>query len=172
VIRQIIAGRRAALARLAAAWLESGARGVSLWQDGALVAAWPSDQLPGDALTAPISRGRRVFGELRVAGVTGALARARLEADAALIGELAALDDEVDSVAAELIEAQDQLLALYRLNRATGSALHIEDSLRSVAREAAGLLKAEAAYFYLAAAHDLSVHSWRADGGALRPPRV
>lgn len=166
MIRQIASGRRATLARIAAAWIEGGARGVSLWQDGALVAAWPPAMTAVTALAAPISRGRRTLGELRVAGVSGAAALARLEADAALIGELVALDEEVDCVAAELIEAQDQLLALYRLNRATGSALHPEESLKSVARESASLLNAEAACFYLAAGHERAVQSWRADGSA------
>ena len=166
MIRQLASGYRATLNRLAAAWLTSGARGVSLWQDGNLVAAWPPDHQADEAHSAPIYRGRRVLGELRVVGVMGAATRARLEADAALLGDLATFNEEVDSIAAELIEAQDQLLALYRLNQATGSALHTDESLKSVACEAAGLLKAEAVCFALSAEHPLSVQSWRADGNA------
>lgn len=166
MIRQLAAARAPLLARLAAAWLGAGAHGVSLWADGALVAAWPEGPPAAGDLAAPIVRGRRRLGELRVAGVAGPQAEARLAADAALLAELAFVDDEVDGVAAALIEAQDQLLALYRINKATGSALHTGQSLLAVAQEAASLLGVEAVFFAMSAGPQGPVESRRASGAA------
>ncbi len=164
MIRQLADARPALLARLAATWLEAGAHGVSLWEDGALIAAWPADQPPAEALSAPLRRGRQRLGELRVSGLGGPQVQARLDADAAMLIELACAEREVDSVTAALIESQDQLLALYRINQATGSALHTEQSLQLIAQEAAGLLQADAVFFYLSAASGASVESYRGDG--------
>lgn len=146
MLAHLISAHRAQLATLADAWLQNGAHSFSLWANGKRLAAWPPTASAGQAdLRAEVMSGDQLLGELHVTGLTGLQHQARLAADAALIGEWGALEAEMDGVASELIEAQDQLLALYDLTRSMRSQLNIADTLASLAREAARLVKTEAA---------------------------
>lgn len=146
MLAHLISTHRAQVAALADAWLQGGAHSFSVWAAGKRLAAWPAAASPtASDLAAPVMSGDLPLGELRVAGLTGPSHQARLAVDAAFIGEWGQLEAEMDSVANELIEAQDQLLALYDLTRSTRSHLSIPETLASLAREAARLVKTEAA---------------------------
>jgi sigma-B regulation protein RsbU (phosphoserine phosphatase) len=168
MIDDLLRARGSTLACIAQAWLSAGARTVGLWEGERLAAAWPAGSSGRGDLVAPIRGRRRSIGVLRVDTVPSPAAEARAAADARLLGELARLDEEIDGVAAELIEVQDQLLGLARLNRSTMRSLRTEESLRSVAREAAAMLKARAALVSIAG----SCASFRPDGspGPVLPP--
>lgn len=125
-------------ATLAATWLVAGATAVSIWSNGRLLAQWPED-LPEPlgtraTLTAALRSGSSVLGELRVSGLSGAGVQERLATDARLLGQLLRLEDELEDMTAELIETQDQLIALYDLTRSIRSHLDISQTLSSLAR--------------------------------------
>ena len=85
------------------------------------------------------------LGELRVAGLSERGGQARLAADAALIAQLVQHESEMDGVAEELVQAQDQILALYDLARAARSHLGLSDTLAALACETARLVETDGA---------------------------
>ena len=140
----------AELDQVALSWLERGAIAFGVWRDGEPVVCWPED---GEAVSACIRAaiGRRgSTDELRAYGIRGESAQTRLNADAALLGRIVAADAELEAMADDLLESQDQLVALYDLARSTKDLLSVDAVLASVTREAARLVRAEAAFAILA----------------------
>jgi sigma-B regulation protein RsbU (phosphoserine phosphatase) len=135
---------------MAAAWLELGAQHVGLWAGDALITGWPG-QAPPDStpMSAPIKINGRVSGELRVYGSFPKVLERRVKADADLIAHLATLETEINSMTLELIDNQDQLLALYDLTQSTRSRFEMGEVLYLLARESARLVKAEQAFALL-----------------------
>lgn len=125
-------------ANLAATWLASGATAISIWSNGRMLAQWPietQETLSSLAtLSAPLRLGNTIFGELRVSGLNGSAAQERLRTDADLITQIIRLEDELEDMTGELIETQDQLIALYDLTRSMRSHLDISQTLGSLAR--------------------------------------
>jgi len=146
-LSDLLANHRPQIAALAEAWLQCGATGFSIWAEAACLAAWPSPAAAQEApaLVADIAVGDAIAGELRVSGPDLSPFRGRLQADALLLGQWAQVESEIDDITNELIEAQDQLLALYDLARSTRSHLSMGEILASLAREAARLVKTRAA---------------------------
>jgi sigma-B regulation protein RsbU (phosphoserine phosphatase) len=139
------------LDRLAKAWLANRATWIGLWEGDRPLALWPPAALPqSPSLRVPIQLDNRVLGELRVGGVSDPASQLRLEADAAWIAHLAALENEMDSMAEALGESQDQQLALYELTRATSGLLDVERILAVMARQSARLVKATGSFAVLA----------------------
>lgn len=151
-------------ASLAEAWLASGATAVGLWDMGYLLAQWPADltePLTEKAdLIAPILSGDLVVGDLRVTGLNGSVAQGRLEVDAQLLTHLIKLEDEMEDMTAELIESQDQLLALYDLTQSTRSHLDMSQTLQSLARVTVRLVNAQASFMLLEKSGYLEVVSY------------
>ncbi len=100
-------------------------------------------------LAVPIQIGTRIIGELQLTGICGTAVRGRLDAEAKLLGQVLQLEDELQQMTVELIETQDQLLAMYDLTQATRDHLGVNETLRRLARESARMLKTEGAVFVL-----------------------
>jgi sigma-B regulation protein RsbU (phosphoserine phosphatase) len=138
------------LADLAADWLAAGAGMFSVWEHGHLLARWPAEVVPAAAtLVAPIQIGRQTLGELRVAISGGAIAQHRLCTEARMLARLARLEDETEHMTSELIDAQDQLLALYDLAQTTRNYLGIPETLQALAGETARLIRAAGVVMFL-----------------------
>ena len=142
LVSDLLVTHRAQFDALARAWLACGAASFSVsdsagahldWQsdaqgDGIGIAREPPEGPKSVPICAPIYRAGQKIGELRVnmPADTAAQERAaqeraaqvRLQADAACIEQIAGLEFEMDSLAAELVTNQDQLLALYNLSQA------------------------------------------------------
>jgi len=158
MLKGILRAHTEPLRALAAAWLAAGATCYELWSEGERLAQWPEGAITGEPLIeAPIMAGGLVVGTLRVAGATGPDATQRLGAEAALIGSLATIEQELDTMTVELIDMQDQLLALYELTQSTRSHLRIDDTLASLARDSARLARSESACAILAQEQTLLV---------------
>lgn len=150
-LKALLDFRREQLAAIADAWLAAGASSFGVWSAGQPLAEWKSE--PSDDQHALVSRLQTkgtLLGDLRVAGLSGATWQARLNADAVLVAQLAVVEDELEAMTSELIDTQDQLLALYDLTQSTRSHLEIDQMLHSLAYEAARLVKAERAALMLA----------------------
>lgn len=138
------------LNQLARSWLEQGATRIGVWRAGRRLACWPPEgEAEGPYIAAVVGR-RGSTDELRAYGVDGDAARARLNADAALLGRIVASDAELEAMTDDLLESQDQLVALYDLARSTKDLLSVDAVLASVTREAARLVRAEAAFAIVA----------------------
>ncbi len=132
----------AELSQVARSWLERGADAFGVWRDGEPVVCWPADgEARGTCIRAVIG-GHAPADELRAYGVCGKSAQARLNADAALLGRIVAADAELEALADDLLESQDQLVALYDLARSTKDLLSVDAVLASVTREAGPLVRA------------------------------
>jgi len=150
MLAEILASKREQLNILAQAWLTTDTATFSIWNKAKVLAHWPPDRLPGRAdLAAPLKVGEEAVGELRVTGFEGPEAQARLNAEAAIIAQLIRQEEDLDGLTAELIESQDQLLALYDLTQTTRSQLDITQLLGPLVSEAIRLIKAEGAFVVL-----------------------
>jgi sigma-B regulation protein RsbU (phosphoserine phosphatase) len=146
----ILNNQRIQLAALAESWLQSGATSFELWSEGALLAAWPPNPAPHpDLLAAPLVVAGEVLAEVRVAGIGGAAAQARLAAEAALVAQQAQLETELEAMTSELITTQDQLLAMYDLTQTTRQKLDMGDLLCSLVRESTRLVNADGGFMLL-----------------------
>jgi sigma-B regulation protein RsbU (phosphoserine phosphatase) len=134
-------------ADLAEAWLAQGAAAFGIFQDGRPLVYWPAGhRLTRPSMLTPILQGGKEVGELRVAGMNGLAAQARLKADAALIGYMLQLEDELQSMTSDLITSQDQQLALYRLTQTMRGHVSVKETLRALVTEAIRMIKAEAGF--------------------------
>jgi sigma-B regulation protein RsbU (phosphoserine phosphatase) len=140
------------IATVAGAWLAGGATAVSLWQADQLVARWPNqeDKVAASLESVLFNVPAQAPTTLRINGIQGPAAQARLDADTQLLRGLARLNEEVESLAEALGQTEDQLLALYKLTEADSARLNIEQLLATLVRHAARLSKADAAFIVLA----------------------
>jgi sigma-B regulation protein RsbU (phosphoserine phosphatase) len=141
----LFSAHRDLLSRIAAAWLDADVAFFGVWFKDELITGWPDGASPkGDCINAPLRVGS-FRAELRIYGSSNAADQSRLIADARLVEQVAALESELNSMTQELIDNQDQLLALYDLTQSTRSSLETRDVLTALTREAARLIKAPAA---------------------------
>lgn len=137
----------AQFAALAEAWLALGAAAFGVWSNGRALACWPAEgQLVHPGIVAPIRVGGGVIGDLRVVGIQGAVAQTRLKAEAEFVAHLLKLEDELQCMTAELVESQDQLLAMYRLTQSMRRHVTIEATLHSLVFESLRLVRARAGF--------------------------
>jgi sigma-B regulation protein RsbU (phosphoserine phosphatase) len=137
---------RSALARLSSIWLRE-ARAFGLRQGDRWVASWPEGASPGTpelSSSVPDTEGL----ELAIVGV-GKAGAARLDADAQALGDLIRSERDGDLLAAELVDRQDQILALYDLARSSRNKLDLPVTLQTVAAEMGRLLKADFGFIVL-----------------------
>jgi sigma-B regulation protein RsbU (phosphoserine phosphatase) len=166
MLRLVYAAYPHVFAELARAWLELGAESVSLWAGDECISGWPTIEAGTTwNLSVDLPLALHEPGRLRVGGLPDAPQfHARLSSDALLVAQIARLEDENEQLGATLIESQEQLLALYSLNRATGSSLQVSETLRLLAIETARLLHGEAAFVGLTAQRSSGIQTYQSDG--------
>jgi sigma-B regulation protein RsbU (phosphoserine phosphatase) len=134
------------LDRLAEAWLASGARSFEVYLGGACLVRRGAPEPRSGRLAVPIALPGSEPLELRVTGVGDERARHQLAMEAELIAEASALDDELQRMTGELIDAQDQLLAMYGLAQVTRRRLSLDAVLTELVGELQRLTGAELAF--------------------------
>lgn len=80
--------------------------------------------------------------------------RPRLQADAQIVSLLVQQEYEIEKMTSELIDQQDQLMALHHLAQATRIQSDFQETLEALAAVAARLLKAEGAFMQLRVVND------------------
>lgn len=126
---------------LADAWIGAGASAFGIWRHGRPIAGWADvRQLHQPSLVASIRIGDQVVGDLRVAGISGPQVKARLMVDAGLVASMVRQEQDLQQMTAELVDRQDQLLALFELTRSLRRHLTIEETLRCLVDEAVRLV--------------------------------
>lgn len=155
MLSPLLALHRDRFESLAQAWLAAGATAFEVWANGQALARWPLapngavSTEPG-RLTAPIVIDGQSVGELRVMADPALDGLRRLQAEADLIAHLGRLENELEAMTGELVESQDLLLALYDLTRSARVHLGTEETLKTLAQEAARLVKAASAFVVFA----------------------
>jgi phosphoserine phosphatase RsbU/P len=128
---EVLATHYTHIASLAESWLAAGATSFGIWKNERLLAHWPHDRVPSQpAIAAPIYDGDLVVGDLRVTGVSGHHAGARLAAEAALVADLVRQEQELQALTASFVDSQNQLLALFETVQSIGGHATIEDTLQ------------------------------------------
>ena len=122
--------QRAHLNALAQAWLMGGAISYSVSDAGGAQLSWPVGVASSQPSSRPdilqfcedVTREGSPIGKLCVCAPVDSedskhALQARLRIDADFIGQLADLEDEMETLTADLVTTQDQLLALYNLSQ-------------------------------------------------------
>ncbi len=152
--------QRAVLTSLANVWLAEGATAVTISIDGIPVVSLPTgarlDAMRDNAraqaqqVVAPILWDGQIAGEIRITGMIGEAARARAAAEAQLVGLLLQAEADLASMTDELIETQDQLLAVYDLGQLARRPMRLAERLLALAEAAGRLLNVDGAAIVLA----------------------
>lgn len=157
MITTILSNQQNQFAIIAEDWLNAGASSFSVWEGELPLKTWVQNFTPNAtasrrsveniSLIQEIKVDSIKVGELRVSGLNSKPDQERLRAQADLIAQIARLERDLNSMAVDLIDTQDQLLALYEITQATRNFLEIEQTLARLAFESTRLLKVEAAFF-------------------------
>jgi sigma-B regulation protein RsbU (phosphoserine phosphatase) len=152
VLKTILIKNRLQFENLAWSWLELGAKAFSLWFADSLLTCWPEKPESLDpTLVAPIKYNSIEIGELRVTGLDTRAARMQLSAQSQLVANMVRLELELNSMAAELIDTRDHLVALYELMKVTSNVIDIRETLSWLARESKRLIDAEGGFILVQA---------------------
>ncbi len=147
MLTTILATQHAHFAALAKAWLIAGAEAFMVSADDMPLACWPPyADAEAATLVENLWAGRQKVGELRVIGPDDSAARARLQNEARLISSLIQSTSDLHSVTAELVDTQDQLLAMYDLTQAMRDQLDLSKVLARLARETVRIVKVDAVF--------------------------
>ena len=150
MLANVIKKKQSRFTALAEAWLAMGATAFSIWEGEQLLQRWPATSEPlsppnGNCVTAQVGTEMLV-----VEGLNGSETESRLRAEADLIADLARaesemtrLEDDLDLMTEELVNAQDHLLAMYNLTQSTRSSLKLDQILVSLLQETLRLTQAK-----------------------------
>ncbi len=154
---QVVPMRLERFRSLTDVWLHTGATSFEIDVDG--VCVWSVGEPPGGSAVRPggeLTCRQQLGGshtlDLRVMGVGGPAAVQRLALDAELVAETIRLDDELQQMTGELIDTQDQLLAIFGLVKATRRRLSLDEVLTQLVGEVRQLTGAELAFAAVAGA--------------------
>ncbi len=151
LLDDFLISNRKIISDIGQSWLDSGATAFGISSDGRWLALWPESPIIGDqGAHASLRLNNQTVADVWVFGLDDTQSRCRLESDAAIIGRMAGQESELNNVTYELIDAQDQLLALYDLTQSMRNRLSIDEALSSLVREAGRLVKSSACSGYLA----------------------
>src|SRR5690348_6321796 len=136
LLNDFLTSHRKTISEIAQSWLDSGATAFGISDEGQWLALWPEHAITGDqGAHASLKVHNRIMADLWVFGLNDPATRQRLETDALLIGKLAGQDEDLNNVTYELIDAQDQLLALYNLTQSMRNRLTFDEALSSLLSE-------------------------------------
>lgn len=152
MLRQILTRNHNQIKAIAEAWFSSGANYFGVLENETPLFEFRTRstgdiELTQQLLRAPIDSNVRV--EVRLPGLVISGAQTRLSAEANLIAQVIRLSTNLEGLTAELIDTQDQLLAIYNLTQGTRHYIDIEKLLKQLAKETAELVRADSAFVVL-----------------------
>lgn len=136
------------MSRLADAWANVGANTFYLTdQADHILMQWPPfPPAERSSIAAPIMINGRLIGRLHICGKDTAVARLRLATDANLLSAVLQLEYELERMTTDIIDQQDQLMALHQLAQTTRVHNGLTQTLRELAQITAQLLKTDYAF--------------------------
>lgn len=135
---------------MAEAWQDAGATFFAVVNGNRTLASWPN-RLESDTadLTAPVVLNGTHLGELQLGGIYSEEARLMLQVESQVIEFILRQEQELNSVAAVLVDTQDQFLALYQLTQTTRSYLDMEEMLEALLSKSADLMGIGSTFIWL-----------------------
>ncbi|MGB1250759.1 MAG: PP2C family protein-serine/threonine phosphatase [Candidatus Promineifilaceae bacterium] len=149
LIKQTIVAQRRQLEALAEVWLSSGASSYAVADvEDCVLLYWPksAEINPKPDIRTPIKRRRKVIGYLHLGGIRDDLSERRLAAEAQLIAQLVALNHDIDQLTQEVVDRQDELVAMVELTQKTRNKLDIRQLTETVLQQATHLLGCDCAF--------------------------
>ena len=146
MLKKVVQGEWKHFRAMANVWLASGAPFFSVVDaNGQVVYRWDSEEhiTYSSVSIASIHLNAEVIGTLQVALAENACVRAQLESNVLFIERLLTFEADMNDVIVELVENQDQKVALYKLTEAMDGLLDIEETMQTLVRAADGLVKCD-----------------------------
>lgn len=142
---------QASISRLADAWADFGANAFYLTdQANNTLIQWPPfPPVQGSTFAAPIFINGEPVGKLHVCSKSTTMAHLRLTTDAQMLSHMLQLEYELEQMTTDIINQQDQLMALHQLAQTTRVPKGFNRSLMDLAQITANLLKTEYAFIAL-----------------------
>lgn len=140
---------------LAETWLALGAEQVALYTpDDHFIVKWPSTaeastEVDDSVICGDIRISGEMVGRVCVSIADKARWQSRLKADTDLLSRAFRLEHEMEIMIADLVDTQDQLLALYRLTQSLRSELDIDNMLDVLVKVALELVKVPRGFLIL-----------------------
>ncbi len=158
------------MSRLADTWVDLGASAFYLTgQTDDILVQWPPFPPAGPSTFAtPLQINGRCVGQLHVCGRDTTAARQQLATDAQLLSDVLQLEYELERMTTDIIDQQDQLMALHQLAQITRVQNSLSQMLADLARITAQLLKTEIVFIALLREQQAPLvaayppHSWSA----------
>ncbi|MCB9135447.1 MAG: SpoIIE family protein phosphatase [Anaerolineales bacterium] len=149
MLRQILTRNHSQIKSIADAWLASGASYFAILENGTPLFEYRLRQTgeleqPLKVYRSPLDLSTTL--ELRVPEKLIPDAEVRLRAETDLLVQIVRLSTSLESLTTELIDTQDQLLAIYNLTQSTRNYIDLEKLLKQLAQGTAELLKADSAF--------------------------
>jgi phosphoserine phosphatase RsbU/P len=151
LLATIIDVHQASISRLADAWADLGASAFYLTdQANKVLIQWPPFPPARHAtFAAPIFINGQPVGKLHVCGTHTTVAQLRLATDAQMVSDILQLEYELERMTTDIIDQQDQLMALHQLAQITRVHHDLKRPLIALAQITAHLLKTEYAFIAL-----------------------
>jgi sigma-B regulation protein RsbU (phosphoserine phosphatase) len=148
MLRQILTRNHSQIKSIAEAWLSSGAAYFAILEKDAPIFEFRSRHTgeldhPLQVFRAPLDLSTSI--ELRVSANV-LFAEARLRAETDLLVQIIRTSTSLEGLTTELIDTQDQLLAIYNLTQRTRNYIDLDKLLKQLAKQTAELLKADSAF--------------------------
>ncbi|KAB8143766.1 SpoIIE family protein phosphatase [Chloroflexia bacterium SDU3-3] len=148
MLAELVLTHREHIASIAQGWIASGAGSFSIGDDAGPICTWPSGAEGEPSVRTPLIWGGRSIGWMGVAGCSHH-EQPRLASEAQLLMKLLIAERDLDQMTNDLIETQDQLLAMYDLTSSARNHLGLAETMRALAAEAARLLHTDAVSMFL-----------------------
>lgn len=168
-LNHLIKLERRVLKTLGEAWVASGASCLCFFDaEEHLLFSYPEGGVkngvdPSGGTCVSVKTKGKPTGTIYVALPPDAAVLARLEADVSLLSRLLDLEWEIEIMTSELIDVQDQILAMYQLTQSVRSHLDLQETLQTLACEAARLVKTDVAFLVLKADSDYNIVQYPPD---------
>lgn len=135
---------------MAESWRDAGATFFSVCTGSRSLASWPEQEEDQAAdLVEQIYVNQTLLGELWVGGLVSEEARHLLQVEARLIEAMVQQEQELNSVAAVLVDTQDQFWALHQLTQTTRSYLDMEEMVEALLGKSADLMMTKSTFIWL-----------------------
>lgn len=147
MLHNVITAYEREIESMAQAWLAVGASAFGIRSQGQLLWQMPDPAPWSDrAIEADIEYGGLPMGELFVQGTGSPMAKVLIRAQAQLLARLTLTEGQIEEIAAELINYQDRLVALYNIMHSTRRMTSVDDLLNALVQAASQLFPVEAAF--------------------------
>ena len=150
LLEQVLSSYQADFENLAKAWLAAGAFSYGVRSAGETLFQCP--QGAGRSLlgaSVPIISDGQTLGDIYVTGLAGESVDARLEAEALFLARLIELEGELENLAEELVNNQDQLIALYDMVHSTRNLLSVSDIIQGLIEAVSQVFAVETVFILL-----------------------